>query len=265
MTKPIPLSVLACLVSPVCSRPPVHQQEAVSHRRSKRHSKVVPIRVTDADATATYKKEDHRQQYSLPSSLTHRSMSFQLHPLEKNDIPHCVTIYFAAFQNAHSLGCWPRTPSVRSWWEASILDELHDSGAHWLKVVAANGVIAGFAKWYVCMSKTMSFERVVLLCNICFAADINLAGSSQASSRQQSCQSGRRVQILSCATRLFPRGSLNIKSCLGNAGIGVEPTLPTHLLLWLTRECRPRNHCHRSSFPRQRRGLNAIGLGSHTS
>lgn len=74
-------------------------------------------------------------------------MPFRLEPLEEADIPHCVTIYFAAFTNPHSLGCWPRTASVREWWEASISDELHDPGAHWLKAVTAKGQIAGFAKW----------------------------------------------------------------------------------------------------------------------
>lgn len=74
-------------------------------------------------------------------------MSSQIKQLEEADIPQCVTIYFAAFQNAHSLGCWPRTAAVRRWWEASISSELHDPGAHWLKAVTADGEIAGFAKW----------------------------------------------------------------------------------------------------------------------
>lgn len=75
-------------------------------------------------------------------------MAFTLHPLTRADIPACVTIYFAAFQNPHSLGCWPRTPAVRAWWEAMMADELDEPGAHWLKAVsAATGELAGFVKW----------------------------------------------------------------------------------------------------------------------
>lgn len=75
-------------------------------------------------------------------------MAFALLPLQESDIPRCVTIYFAAFQNPHSLGCWPRTPSVRAWWEDLINDELHAPGARWLKAVSVeSGSIAGFIKW----------------------------------------------------------------------------------------------------------------------
>lgn len=73
---------------------------------------------------------------------------FILLPLQPADIANCVNIYFAAFQNAHSLGCWPRIPSVRAWWENMITDELYEPGAHWLKAVSKQtGEIAGFAKW----------------------------------------------------------------------------------------------------------------------
>lgn len=75
-------------------------------------------------------------------------MAFALQPLEAIDIPRCVDIYFAAFQNSHSLACWPRTPDVRAWWEQMIHDELHEAGAHWLKAVhQASGEIAGYVKW----------------------------------------------------------------------------------------------------------------------
>ncbi|KAI5365208.1 Putative GNAT domain, acyl-CoA N-acyltransferase [Septoria linicola] len=75
-------------------------------------------------------------------------MAFTLLPLQELDVPQCVTIYFAAFQNAHSLGCWPRTPDIRAWWENMIKDELHEPGAQWLKaVLEESGEIAGFAKW----------------------------------------------------------------------------------------------------------------------
>lgn len=75
-------------------------------------------------------------------------MEFELQPLQRNDIERCVDIYFAAFQNPHSLACWPRIPSVRSFWENMIQNELSETGSHWLKTVAKDtGTIIGFAKW----------------------------------------------------------------------------------------------------------------------
>ena len=75
-------------------------------------------------------------------------MAFELQPLKKEDAPRCASIYFDAFQNPHSLGCWPRTPSIRQFWENMICDELEESGSHWLKAVSTStGEIAGFAKW----------------------------------------------------------------------------------------------------------------------
>ncbi|KAK6440041.1 hypothetical protein LTR95_003740 [Oleoguttula sp. CCFEE 5521] len=85
---------------------------------------------------------------------------FELLPLTAADAPRCVDIYFAAFQNPHSLACWPRVPSIRAFWEQMILDELAELGAHWLKAVRAGNdlpdsnasspaaeQIAGFCKW----------------------------------------------------------------------------------------------------------------------
>ncbi len=75
-------------------------------------------------------------------------MSFDLQPLTAADVPNCVTIYFNAFQNPHSLACWPRVASVRIWWEKMIYDELDEPGSHWLKAVSKNaGDIAGYVKW----------------------------------------------------------------------------------------------------------------------
>lgn len=73
-------------------------------------------------------------------------MAFTLQPLTRTDVPHCITIYFAAFQNAHSLGCWPRTPNIRTWWENMIYDELDEPGAQSLKAVTGSGEMAGFVK-----------------------------------------------------------------------------------------------------------------------
>lgn len=62
-------------------------------------------------------------------------MPFEILPIDPKDAPRLITIYFAAFQNAHSLACWPRIPSVRQWWEDMVLDELKDPNAVFLKVV----------------------------------------------------------------------------------------------------------------------------------
>lgn len=75
-------------------------------------------------------------------------MAFHLHPLSEEDIPHCVSIYFDAFQNAHSLACWPRVPPVRAFWEKMLRDELTEAGSHWLKAISrCTGEMAAFAKW----------------------------------------------------------------------------------------------------------------------
>jgi len=73
---------------------------------------------------------------------------FTLVTLQPSDVPVCVSIYFASFQNAHSLACWPRIPSVRKWWENMFLDELSEPFSHWRKAVSnETGEIAGFMKW----------------------------------------------------------------------------------------------------------------------
>jgi hypothetical protein len=75
-------------------------------------------------------------------------MSFTLHSLQPSDVPNAVSIYFAAFQNAHSLGCWPRTANIRAWWENMIRTELDEDGAHWLKAVdPSTGDMIAFVKW----------------------------------------------------------------------------------------------------------------------
>ncbi|OQO13967.1 hypothetical protein B0A48_00842 [Cryoendolithus antarcticus] len=95
-----------------------------------------------------------------PQAPAHLKPAFELLPLTAEDAPRCVDIYFAAFQNPHSLACWPRVPSIRAFWEHMILDELAEPGAHWLKAVRASTdspanstsspvaeQIAGFCKW----------------------------------------------------------------------------------------------------------------------
>ncbi|KAK5111432.1 hypothetical protein LTR62_004884 [Meristemomyces frigidus] len=82
-------------------------------------------------------------------------MAFTLQPLEAKDVPTCVAIYFASFQNAHSLACWPRNnAAVREWWENMILTELDEPGSQWLKAVdtgtgveSEKGQVVGFCKW----------------------------------------------------------------------------------------------------------------------
>ena len=90
-----------------------------------------------------------RRYIQCERASTLATMTFELHPVEASDAPACVTIYFAAFQNPHSLGCWPRDiPTVREWWENMIKDELHEHGSQWLKAVSnETGKIAGYCKW----------------------------------------------------------------------------------------------------------------------
>ncbi|WPG98356.1 acyl-CoA N-acyltransferase [Acrodontium crateriforme] len=75
-------------------------------------------------------------------------MPFTLAPLQKEDIQASVEIYFLAFQNAHSLACWPRTPSIQAWWTEMLDNELTEPGAHWVKTIdSQTGELAGFGKW----------------------------------------------------------------------------------------------------------------------
>lgn len=76
-------------------------------------------------------------------------MAFNLEPVLPSDAVRCVDIYFAAFQNPHSLGCWPRdVPAVRQWWEQMVIEELTEPGSHWLKATSREtGEIAGYVKW----------------------------------------------------------------------------------------------------------------------
>ena len=79
---------------------------------------------------------------------TENTLNFTLRPLLLPDIPRCITIYFAAFQNPHSLACWPRVPGIRLWWERMISTELSEPGAHFLVAeCVSTGLIAGWTKW----------------------------------------------------------------------------------------------------------------------
>lgn len=73
---------------------------------------------------------------------------FRLELITASDIPECVSIYFLSFQNPHSLGCWPRIPSVQVWWESMFRDELDEPFSHWRKAIhIPTGETAGFMKW----------------------------------------------------------------------------------------------------------------------
>ncbi|KAL9086093.1 MAG: hypothetical protein Q9165_007305 [Trypethelium subeluteriae] len=61
--------------------------------------------------------------------------NFALLPVEPSDAPELVDVYFAAFQNAHSLFAWPRIPNIRKWWEDMLAHECQDSHSHMLKIV----------------------------------------------------------------------------------------------------------------------------------
>ncbi|TKA71412.1 hypothetical protein B0A55_07707 [Friedmanniomyces simplex] len=88
-------------------------------------------------------------------------MPFSILHLQQEDIPPSLEIYFLAFQNPHSLACWPRhLPTVREWWENMFRSELHEPGAQWLKAVVSDDddddsigggtggeVVVGFCKW----------------------------------------------------------------------------------------------------------------------
>jgi hypothetical protein len=74
-------------------------------------------------------------------------MTFLIQPLLASDVPACVQMYFDSFQNAHSLACWPRLPSVRAFWEAMFRDEMGDPKCHFIKAVdLASGDLATFCK-----------------------------------------------------------------------------------------------------------------------
>ncbi|KAI6860843.1 hypothetical protein KC338_g6799 [Hortaea werneckii] len=91
-------------------------------------------------------------------------MPLQLHPLQPSDIPSCVEIYFLAFQNPHSLACWPRVPSVRKWWEDMFTREMaSEPGSHWFKTVDptpedGEPVVVGFVKWQEPRPEGMELE-----------------------------------------------------------------------------------------------------------
>jgi hypothetical protein len=80
-------------------------------------------------------------------------MPLTLLPAVLEDIPTLVSIYFASFQNPHSLRAFPRTPSVRKWWEDMLSEEIGDPNACFLKIVEqpseseGEGKIVAYAKW----------------------------------------------------------------------------------------------------------------------
>ncbi|GAB7351135.1 hypothetical protein MBLNU459_g1592t1 [Dothideomycetes sp. NU459] len=53
------------------------------------------------------------------------------------EAPILASLYFSAFQNPHSLACWPRdSPSVQAWWSAMLAREMRDdAGTFFLKIV----------------------------------------------------------------------------------------------------------------------------------
>lgn len=79
-------------------------------------------------------------------------MRLEIQPLQADDIPKCVQIYFDAFQNPHSLACWPRAPGIRKFWQDMLQEEMGDPSARFLKVMMVNDdgsdkELAAFAKW----------------------------------------------------------------------------------------------------------------------
>lgn len=75
--------------------------------------------------------------------------SYHLTPLLLSDAPQAISIYFSAFATSpHSLACFPRNASSRSWLENMVTSELDEPGAHWLKVLhPGTGEMVAFGKW----------------------------------------------------------------------------------------------------------------------
>ena len=71
--------------------------------------------------------------------------NFALLPVSPEDAPELVRVYFAAFQNPHSLSAWPRIPTVRKWWEDMLARECQDAHAHMFKIVKTPDVQPGIA------------------------------------------------------------------------------------------------------------------------
>lgn len=80
-------------------------------------------------------------------------MRLEIQPLQADDIPKCVQIYFDAFQNPHSLACWPRVPGIRKFWQDMLQEEMGDPNARFLKVMVVSDddgsgeELVAFAKW----------------------------------------------------------------------------------------------------------------------
>ena len=66
--------------------------------------------------------------------------NFELLPVTPADAPDLVSVYFAAFQSAHSLHAWPRIPTIRKWWEDMLARECEDEHSHMLKIVDSSNV-----------------------------------------------------------------------------------------------------------------------------
>lgn len=82
------------------------------------------------------------------SDQKRRQSSFSLEPLEAADVPAAISLYFSAFDNSHSLSCWPRTEPVHKWWQDLLKAKIQEPGAHAVKAVSEDtGEIVGFAQW----------------------------------------------------------------------------------------------------------------------
>ena len=68
-------------------------------------------------------------------------------PAIPTDVPALTTIYFASFQDLISLTCFPRTASMRLWWEANFLSDIQDPNSQVLKVTTNGDEIIAFGKW----------------------------------------------------------------------------------------------------------------------
>ncbi|MCJ1303631.1 hypothetical protein MMC08_006441 [Hypocenomyce scalaris] len=76
-------------------------------------------------------------------------MPLTVSPATAADIPALSDIYMLAFQDPIMLACFPRTPSIRRWWDSHNTEAfMGDPSARFIKVSDGDKIIA-YAKWIV--------------------------------------------------------------------------------------------------------------------
>ena len=76
-------------------------------------------------------------------------LDLYLYPAVLADTTIFTDVYFTSFQDLISLNCFPRTPSVRKWFDDMNAEAfLKDTSARFIKVLQGKKIVA-FAKWIV--------------------------------------------------------------------------------------------------------------------